>query len=453
MKNLVLNVNIVIWVKCVIWAGWCIFKKDRRFNRTGSILIAAFYCLMITTFSIVCFRNINWPVETIGRERAVVSITTRVVSIGIANLLIKRSFFRILFYMTLLDGLRDFFLYYESLIVHNIRGISFQSVLWYLSIVVILCFTLYCVYRFTQYFENSIAEYETIKEANIWKYLWMIPAFLSIVFRVSTAQRYYDSRYSFTIENFLFVFLWYSGSLACYYTITRIVYELNRIIKAEHDLNIEKVKTKALQERNEIFIADEKKMRCLRHDIRHHMRIMEQMSENGEYDALTSYIHDYIKESALEEQTLLCENVSVDSIMGYYKSESEKNGIKVSINLNIPKIIGISDTHLTVILGNLMENALEACRRQESGEKFIEARMEIVKNSMLAVMIKNSYNGQLEKDNEGRYYSVKESNRKQIGTGIISVQSIIKKYNGIYEFSAKDRVFKSCILLNLKNEN
>ena len=101
------------------------------------------------------------------------------------------------------------------------------------------------------------------------------------------------------------------------------------------------------------------------------------------------------------------------------------------------------------LLGNLLENAIEACLRQETGDKtiFIAGRLQ---DGQLEFVIDNSFEGQLN-ISKGKYLSSKRKNKS--GIGIPSVLQTVKRYGGVINLYADDKGFHAEISLPLKKNH
>jgi len=129
-----------------------------------------------------------------------------------------------------------------------------------------------------------------------------------------------------------------------------------------------------------------------------------------------------------------------DFILLYYACKKED--IQVETQINLPEKNHISDMDLCVILGNVIENAINACK----GILNVNDRyLKIVcknKNNKLFMQITNSYEGILEFDGD-----MPLTHEENHGLGTKSVTVITQKYGGVYSFSAEDGVFTTSIIL------
>ena len=103
----------------------------------------------------------------------------------------------------------------------------------------------------------------------------------------------------------------------------------------------------------------------------------------------------YCGYAELDEGIPVCENYAVDSIIQHYLRVAKKNLIKIKIAINIPKELYKLENDLCIILGNLLENAIEACIRQLKEEKFINLSIKMQDENIIAILIENSFEGKI----------------------------------------------------------
>jgi sensor histidine kinase regulating citrate/malate metabolism len=103
---------------------------------------------------------------------------------------------------------------------------------------------------------------------------------------------------------------------------------------------------------------------------------------------------------------------------------------------------------LCVIVGNFLENAVEACRRMKRGNKFIRVRSRIEGNT-LSIVVNNSFDG-LWMEEEGVYLSRKGADGTRKGVGLASVRAICDKYGWLCKYEITGDVWKSSALVDME---
>ncbi|MCL2003512.1 MAG: GHKL domain-containing protein [Oscillospiraceae bacterium] len=186
--------------------------------------------------------------------------------------------------------------------------------------------------------------------------------------------------------------------------------------------------------------------KAARHDLRHHLSLIQSYINEGEPAKLKSYVNEYTETLPADIETVFCENFAVNSIMRYYAEIAKNEGIRLDARLELPENTGISDSDLCIVFGNCIENAVEACRRI-SGDRFIKVSSKFT-GKMLAITIDNSFDGELMKDG-GVFLSRKHEGE---GVGISSVKAVARKYNETARFEAEGKVFCASITLRAEPE-
>ena len=131
-----------------------------------------------------------------------------------------------------------------------------------------------------------------------------------------------------------------------------------------------------------------KEMRAYKHDFHHHLQTLKGQLEAGETDRALAYIEE-LDDSLMNVDTLLkTGNVSLDAILSAKIAQAKTENIAVTIKANVPDVLTISDVELSIIIGNLLDNAIEACRTVTE-ERFIRIFISM-KGNMLYFSMLNS---------------------------------------------------------------
>lgn len=181
----------------------------------------------------------------------------------------------------------------------------------------------------------------------------------------------------------------------------------------------------------------------IQHDFRHSAMVMKQFAQAGDLPGLLSYLEEYEKTAVPLDDAPICENTLVDVIVRHYIALAKQEGISVRATVPFPEHFGVGDNELVVLFGNLMENALESCRRQKRGERFIHVQTKPMSESVLAVQVSNSYDGEITRW-ENRFQSRKHSG---LGIGISTIRLVAEKTGGNAEFTYQNGVFTARVLL------
>ena len=113
-----------------------------------------------------------------------------------------------------------------------------------------------------------------------------------------------------------------------------------------------------------------KEMRGYKHDFHHHLQALKGQLEAGEVERALAYIEQLDNQLMNVDTLLKTGNVSLDAIFSAKISQAKAENIAVTVKANVPDALTISDLELSIIIGNLLDNAIEACRTV-TGERFI----------------------------------------------------------------------------------
>ena len=180
----------------------------------------------------------------------------------------------------------------------------------------------------------------------------------------------------------------------------------------------------------EILEENYEEMRKLRHDMQNKLITIQQFIEDDKILEAKDYLKDI--EGKLTELSPFSSSgyTVVDSVINYKLSKAKMEGIKVNANVKLPKDLVFHTDDLVIVLGNLLDNAIEAAQKV-GGNKFISLKFFYYKGVM-QLEIKNSFDGWVQKGEDG-FVTLKD--RKEFhGIGLKSVNYIIKKYDGDIKF-------------------
>lgn len=179
-------------------------------------------------------------------------------------------------------------------------------------------------------------------------------------------------------------------------------------------------------------------VRSVRHDVRHFVGALKRLSDEGQYEELNRFLNEYAAKVDPAPLPVFCENIVANSILGYYFLRLKEHGIPLHCACQIPKRLSVSDSDLCVVLGNAMENAMEACGKVEKpGARFVSAEARTV-NGQLLVKITNAYNGVLNQTDD-RYLTTKSAPCH--GIGLQNIKKVVDAYKGFVKTEHSETVF------------
>ncbi|MCI8669985.1 MAG: GHKL domain-containing protein [Lachnospiraceae bacterium] len=274
-----------------------------------------------------------------------------------------------------------------------------------------------------------------------WWYLWLIPAtFYLIQYSYIYGNTTSGLEIALQPQYTVFLLLINLGEFLVYHIVVCLIreYDINMELELQNHLfALENLQYSSLKERIE-------ETRKARHDIKHHIAVINGYLQAGKIDKLKDYLANYCNSLPDDGSIVFCRNYIVNLLLLHFAQQAKENRITFTVYVDIPEYLKIAENDLSVILGNLLENAIDACNAQTNGERkiIIHGKSE---GKTILFTIDNTFEGELKQNSDGIFLS---SKHEGTGIGIESVKYIVRRYNGIYRTEQKDGMFYSSVLLN-----
>lgn len=183
--------------------------------------------------------------------------------------------------------------------------------------------------------------------------------------------------------------------------------------------------------------------KSIKHDLKNHLTSLYALAGEDKKEELLNYLSQAIDIIDQRQEFSRTGNVCIDSIINFKFQNAKKDNIDINVDLNVPKEIKIPSFDMTVILGNLLDNALNAVKKLENN-RFIKIAMKYTKGRLIIKMV-NSYNGTIIKK-DGEIFTSKDDASNH-GFGLKNIKSVLEKYNGMLECEYDESTFHTTILM------
>ena len=169
--------------------------------------------------------------------------------------------------------------------------------------------------------------------------------------------------------------------------------------------------------------------RQLRHDIANHLLAIDALGQKGEYERQHEYLASLNAAFAQTRAQTYCGHPLIDSLMDAKQQRMQKSGVEVVWNLHpAPEKLEISDLDLCALVGNLLDNAIEACERLDAGEmREIQVSLRIVGSALLLRVVNSCRNAHAL---EQRMHTFSQKRNGPGGMGLKSMRRIVKNHGG-----------------------
>lgn len=276
------------------------------------------------------------------------------------------------------------------------------------------------------------------------RFLTVLTLGLSPIFALFTLYLYMKIVYfvsgTFTVEVYIAV-----AGTAILNLLTFFLFD--RTVKAEADNNrLQIYMNKYEMERirySDILKANHE-LRSVKHDLKNHLLILKKYSSEKDFDGIERYISSF--EETVDDVGF--PNLSGNSMLDYIIASKMRTveGVTCLVSGTFSDFYKVDDVDLAVLIGNLMDNAIEAVTKLDKEEKLIEVTLSVV-NGYQNIIIKNDVDVSVI-DRNKTLFTTKEDKHSH-GFGLKSVRNLTEKYNGICEFFAEDGKFCAQVALPL----
>lgn len=208
----------------------------------------------------------------------------------------------------------------------------------------------------------------------------------------------------------------------------------NKLILAEKMIEQQQKQYQMMFEENEVIHK-------LRHDQKNFIIGLLSQIQNKDYDEMVKQLNAQLQELQAGSGQNICGNSVIDTIINYKISEAKKKNIKIDFHYKGLHNIQISGIDLAILLGNALDNAIEATEKIEETEKRTVELYIYLKGNQLVVIIENNV---IQNVDVEHLQTEKTGNH---GYGVVNMKSVVNKYAGSLSFFCEDKVFKTVIVL------
>lgn len=182
---------------------------------------------------------------------------------------------------------------------------------------------------------------------------------------------------------------------------------------------------------------------AIRHDLKNHMFSIRSLIESGDKKESLNYISEILEDIGTRKDRSATGNTVIDSIINFKLQEAERRGIKTNLDLRIPEKLEIPSFDMTVILGNLLDNAIKAVNKVNENS-YINLIIKYDKGRLM-IQSDNPFIGDIIEENGEILTS--DGDKENHGIGLQNVRKVIQKYNGIMNIDHSDQVFSVSLLM------
>lgn len=178
------------------------------------------------------------------------------------------------------------------------------------------------------------------------------------------------------------------------------------------------------------------KLKAQRHDFNHHISCIYGLLDLNNIDEAKKYAKELLKDVQEVNNIVNIENSTILAILNNNLTVAKEKDIEVDLNIDIPKELKINSMDISIILGNSLSNAIEACENLK--KKYIKLYM-YMKGEYLIIKIKNSKKEDVFIDENS--YETTKIDKENHGFGLKNIKYIVDKYDGLLKIEQSKEEF------------
>jgi len=183
------------------------------------------------------------------------------------------------------------------------------------------------------------------------------------------------------------------------------------------------------------------------HNLLNKLVVLKQCAAKNDKEHVMKEIDRIISNCDEGESISATGNETVDALINFKYVIAREQGIVFCLKAFIPEVLPLEPCDIGIILGNAIDNAMEAVRECRKHEKCIDICIGIRKES-LVFFIRNPYEHFFKRNRKGNLISTKQKPGRH-GYGVNSIKRVVEKYNGEVFIEAEDNYFSLTAIVPL----
>ena len=205
---------------------------------------------------------------------------------------------------------------------------------------------------------------------------------------------------------------------------------------------IYKQQTYAYQNQLEVIMESGNKVRALRHDMKNHILALQVLVQRKELEETSKYLDSMKNFMTNPEEYVKTGNDAVDSLLNYKIQKANEFLNVVETKISIPEQLRLRSFDLNVLLGNLLDNAIDASMQTEDKKLKITIKLD---KGILFINICNSC--QRIADGKSDFLETTKEDKVNHGIGLKNVRRIVKKYHGDIAFLYENASMETDVMM------
>lgn len=289
-------------------------------------------------------------------------------------------------------------------------------------------------------FSDAREKVFSVDAPEFWRTAWMVPALTTVIVMIFTFD--FDAGKVRTFSFLLARVLLLLCVLVVYSTLLDALDGIRRHAALEEQAQVQEQLLNLQRTQHERLLQYNEEVKAARHDLRQHLSVIWAYLDQDDIDGLKDYLTAYEKELPPDIRRSFTKNFSLNAVCTRYAEEARKYEIDYDVELDMPERLPLNEPEVCALLGNLLENAVDACREVRRSAPFIRVRG-AWEDGHIVFTVDNSCE-QEPAWKDGRLLS---SKREGFGTGTRTIQRAAERSGGMAQFAYQDGVFFASVFL------
>ncbi len=187
----------------------------------------------------------------------------------------------------------------------------------------------------------------------------------------------------------------------------------------------------------------ERTITALRHDLKNHLLSLQQLIGHRQYQEAEAYLSDLFTDLETKHRFVATGNTIVDGLLNIKLGQAAEMGADILTNIQIPTELSMNMKDFSILMGNLLDNALRALEQCEKDKSLKVMMKEEV--GKLFISVENSYCGELKK--VGNVFLTTKREWRSHGMGLKNVQRVVDQYHGEMDIETTNSVFSTKLIM------
>ncbi len=266
--------------------------------------------------------------------------------------------------------------------------------------------------------------------------LTLAPLFSTLSFTIWNAKNFDYDVYQLIVQRIAYTILPFTALSALTLLVAMVV--LSRHEDMEQRQKLAEMREAYYQSLRREHIG----VRTLRHDLHNHIAAAQVLLKNGKIEGAQQYLEKLSCSPKLMDGKRYCQNDIANAVISSKVSLMEENEIQADIKVSLPDKLTLSDVELCALLGNALDNAIEAAKKAEKKCITLRARAD---KGMLMLRLENTLE-QIPKLENGNFITSKRDAASH-GYGFAGMQEIAQRYGGVCEAEYTQTNF--CLIISI----